>query len=1098
MRFGRLLIRSLWHYRRTHAALVCTAIVCTAILTGALLVGDSLRAGLRHLADLRLGRIEYSLLAGEYPFKADLAERIGRRTGFDTAAVLISDAALETPDGTLRIHRVRVLGVGPEFFEFSHEPDRFAADQLSGPGQIAVSEALGQRLETLPVELILRLDDPSALSRDLIFTADEQTRLTLRITAAHVVPDAALGRFSLQADQQAPLNLFVPRAWLAEQLDLVGRANLLLVASGPNCPSSTAQLNRALAGVAVPEDVGLEWTELAERQMIELQSKRLFISDTIGQAALDSGDDPRGVFTYFVNRLSHGDRATPYSMVTGIGGAQDIGLFETLDKDAIIINEWLADDLDAEAGQRLEIAYFAIGPTNRLIEESHTFDIHQVVPMLGFAADKTLMPPFPGLADAETCLDWEPAIPIDLDRIRDKDEDYWDRHRGTPKAFVSLDTAQQLWANRFGNLTAVRWPMEGNSIESLREQLTEKLQPSELGLFFVDVAEHSRRAGAGSTEFGGLFAGLSMFLILACVIILALIFVFTLQQRSAQAGILLATGWPKRTISKLLLAEGALLALGGALVGMGLGIVYTLGMMAALRTVWQDAVAGAMLRFYAGPWSLLTGAAAGFVIAVAAMGIGLFGRLKRNPISLLSGQSTLSVRRLGSAGRVARWVLLGLCLAGVIAAFVLQDAVLSQEAFFFLIGAVILLISVLLATEAMHMAGRIRKAPSSPARLVLKNIIRRPGRSLAVMLTVACGVFIVLGVGLNRRSPSRYTQRDSGTGGFALWAETAMPLTQRPDEAFAERLARQADIAEKPAFVSMRQRRGDDASCLNLHRAQQPTVLGVEPEEFARREAFAFRSAERSGNSPWTLLTESIDENTIPAIGDYATVYWSLGLNLGDTLTMPDDRGQEFNLKIVAIMQDSVFQGRLLINERDFIDRFASEAGYSVFLVDADHDSADALARVLSRQLADSGAEVMTTESILQNFLRVENTYLAVFLALGGLGLVLGSVGAGLVLLFNVMDRRGELAMMQAMGFSKATIRKVLLAEHSGLFAAGLLAGGVAAAVAVLPSVLTAGTAAVITAVLLPVVIFLCGLLWVALASRAALKRNLLDNLRNE
>lgn len=373
-------------------------------------------------------------------------------------------------------------------------------------------------------------------------------------------------------------------------------------------------------------------------------------------------------------------------------------------------------------------------------------------------------------------------------------------------------------------------------------------------------------------------------------------------------------------------------------------------------------------------------------------------------------------------------------------------------------------------------------------------MIRRPGRSVAVFLTVACGVFIALGVGLNRKSPARYTERDSGTGGFTLWVETALPLSRRPDAAFA----RQAQLVDETAIVALRQRRGDDASCLNLNRAQTPTVLGVRPEEFATRGAFSFRAAEPSGDSPWTLLSETIDDTAIPAIGDYATVFWGLGLELGDTLAMTDERGQEFNLKIVGILKESVFQGRLIIHERDFIERFPSAGGYTVLLVDAEHQNAEALSAGLSRRLAEYGAEVVTTEAILREFLRVENTYLAIFLALGGLGLVLGSAGAGLALLFNVLDRRGELAMMQAMGFSKGLLGRLLMAEHLGLFAAGVLAGGVSAIVAVLPSVLDAGAGAAATGIILPLVILAGGAVWVALAGRAAMRRDLMDGLRNE
>ena len=611
MRQSKLLRCSLWHYRHTHLAAVLTAMLCTAILTGALMVGDSVRAGLRRISALRLGRIHYSALSGQYPFQDSLADRIQHHTGLDTTAVLMTDGMIERPDGTLRINRIHILGVDDSFFNLGIDSKAFTADSLHGPNHLAVNESLWQRLGRYPNDLILRLDDPSALSKDLIFTSDKEAQITLRIHVETVVPDTALGRFGLHADQQAPMNLFVPRSWLSEQLKLEHKANLLLTVASPTFPSSVEQLNQAMQCVVEPEDLGLQWIERPEQKMIELQSQRLFIPDAAGKSALACGHEPIGIFTYFVNSLSYKDRTTPYSMVAAIGAEGDSGLFGTLANDEIVISEWLANDLLAETGDTLKMDYYGISETNTLIEKSCTFRIRQVVPMIGFAADATLMPPFPGLSDVENCRNWDPSIPVDLNRIRDKDEAYWEQYRGTPKAFLSLNAGQTLWKNRFGNLTAVRWPSAENSVQILRRQLTERLEPASFGLFFDDIAAHGRQARSGSSDFGGLFAGLSMFLILACGIILALIFVFTLEQRSAQAGILLTTGWPKQAIYRLFLTEGAVLALIGAVSGSGVGVLYTLLMMQALRTIWQDAVAGAALHFYANPMTLAIGIGAG-------------------------------------------------------------------------------------------------------------------------------------------------------------------------------------------------------------------------------------------------------------------------------------------------------------------------------------------------------------------------------------------------------------------------------------------------------------------------------------------------------
>ena len=59
---------------------------------------------------------------------------------------------------------------------------------------------------------------------------------------------------------------------------------------------------------------------------------------------------------------------------------------------------------------------------------------------------------------------------------------------------------------------------------------------------------------------------------------------------------------------------------------------------------------------------------------------------------------------------------------------------------------------------------------------------------------------------------------------------------------------------------------------------------------------------------------------------------------------------------------------------------------------------------------------------------------LGTFQVLGGLGLLLGSVGLGVVVLRNVLERRGELAVLLAVGFRKRTLQRLLLIENGSVF----------------------------------------------------------------
>ena len=204
-------------------------------------------------------------------------------------------------------------------------------------------------------------------------------------------------------------------------------------------------------------------------------------------------------------------------------------------------------------------------------------------------------------------------------------------------------------------------------------------------------------------------------------------------------------------------------------------------------------------------------------------------------------------------------------------------------------------------------------------------------------------------------------------------------------------------------------------------------------------------------------------------------------------------------IRIVGVVANSILQGSLLVSEQQFVERFPYTGGYRAFLIDAPKGRAGQVAEVLSRALQERGLEVVPAWRRLQDFLEVENTYLAIFQALGGLGLVLGSAGLGIVVLRNVLERRGELALLQAVGFRRPALRWLVVSEHWLLVFLGLATGLVAAALALWPSLRSPGTEAPLGGLAwLLAALALGGLLWSWLAAWAALKGPLLNALRNE
>ena len=1107
MTFFRWVIRSLVHYRRMHLAVALAAATATATLTGALLVGDSVRATLRYVMDARLGSVRWDVSAQERFFSEGLGRRLNKAVA-ETAPVLQIRGMVTRGDGSIRVNQVRILGVDDLFFKLSlagKTPAGF------GDGNALVNSALAARLkigEDQATEVVIRIDNPAALSRDLVLTPVTDNTIAARLPVLGVADDRHFGRFSLEANQQEPLNLFVPLSWLQVQLKRTGQANLLLIKDPPEELPADA-LTQALTREWRLADAEAALQPLKGQGYLELRSSRVFLDHSMSSAALKAHSEALPLLTYFVNELRIGDAATPYSTVTAVDskGAFADTLPPDMQDDQIVINQWLAEDLHAGVGDELTLTYYVPSKGQSLEEAQRNFRICRVVSLTGAAADSSLMPDFPGLTDAENCSDWNPGLPIDLSRIREKDEAYWDNYRGTPKAFVTLAAGQSMWANVYGDVTAVRFPVDSAGQETLGKNLRQLVDPASLGLFATPVREIGTRAMGGGTDLGQLFLGLSMFLIAAGILLTWLLFVFSVEGRCVQTGMLLAIGFPPHRIRRLYLMEGCLVALLGVLGGTFLGLAYTRLLIFGLSTAWQGAVAGTAIRYSASLQSLCICLIAGFLIALLAMIWTLHRQIKGTAHSLLSGiETSASLMPYTIKRRFGGWALSIVTLIGAFLLIMGSQSLGSRAmaGVFFGAGA-LLLVSVMtwIGMALARLGTRRHGSLSSLFSLALRNSSRRWGRSMAVIAMLACGVFMVVAVSANRKDPGAGAERRaSGTGGFALYAESSIPIVQDLNsDAGRSNWGLEGDLLNETRFVSLRVRDGDDASCLNLNRAQGPRILGVRVDELAERGAFAFQQVKQTDylKRPWDLLIQDPGDGVIPAIGDYPTIFWGLGKRLGDDLVYRNRKGEEIRLRIVGMITSSILQGNLIISEEAMEQYFPEVEGYRAWIIDTPYHTQAQVSEHLTRRLADTGLSVETAADRLALFGRMENTYLSIFLVLGGLGLVLGCAGLGLIVLRNILERQGELAMLRAVGFSRRTLLKMVCFEHISLLVAGLVAGLICALIAVAPTLRVAsghmpfGLLAILT-----LMIVASGVLWVVISTGFALRGTILTPLRNE
>jgi len=1067
-----LVCSNLRFHARSHVGTLFGATVAVAILTGALALGDCIRGSLHALALARIGRANHALASHDRFFRSALAG------DFQPAAALLQlPGTASTPEDTARANHVQILGVDSNFWKLAQDP---VAQQIP-PDSVALNLALARQLRVHPGDtVILRVQKPSLLSQEAPISPREDVSTAMRLTICAVVPDARFGRFSLQAGQASPFNALVPLAWLQDRVDQPGRANLLL----------TAQPKPDLGRHWTLADAGLDWRNVPGGS--ELRSDRIFMDPEVVAAA---GSNCEFILTYFVNELRDGPRSTPYSMVTAASAPL---VPPDMPDNQIIINSWLADDLQAKPGDEMQLAYFVLDASNRLVEKRDSFRVRSIVPMQGPTGDRTLMPDFPGIARAEKTENWDAGFAIKMQKIRPRDEEYWRQYRGTPKAFVTLAAGRRMWANRFGDLTALRFPATV-SRESVEQQILSRLDPATIGLAFSPVRDQALAASSQSEDFGGLFLGFSFFLVVAALILLALLFQFGLEQRSTEIGILLAVGWRPGQVRRLLLLEGALVAIAGGILGVAGGVLYAKAILFGLLNLWSAAVAESPLQFHVTAQTLAIGGVSGVVISMAVVWLAVRSQARRPARELLEQGAELERQSPSIKGR--RWPQ-WLALAGALAALAIVASSLARHdtsdvESFFSAGSLLLISGVAaVAVWLRILAVRALSHPLSLVALGVRGCARQPKRSLAIVGLLAAGAFLIAAVQANKLDATRdAASRSSGTGGFALIGESALPIVQDLNTPSARQFfALDSNLFKNVAFVPFRVHEGDDASCLNLNRAQSPRLLAVNPQALDDRHAFTFAPA---STHPWLLLGH--DDDPVPAIGDEATVTWALHKKIGDIVNYTDQHGRPFKVRIAATLANSVLQGSLIISESAFLKHFPGAAGSEMFLIDSPPDQSAAVSAALTRALRDRGLELTPAAERLNAFNAVQNTYLDTFQVLGGLGLLLGSAGLGVVVFRNVLERRGELAVLAAAGFPPRLLRRLVICEHAVLQSLGLAVGISSALVALLPVLLSTSCrmpAATLAATL--ALVFLSGLFWTWLSARLSLRGSLLSALRNE
>ena len=1042
---------SLRFYAATNAMVVLGVAVAVAVLAGALLVGSSVRDSLRELALSRLGATDIVVTSPTF-FRAALAGELTSPALRSAAPMIVFEGAVVHDASKRTAGRVSVYGIDERFGRFHgvEHLDVSGRDALLSP---ALAEELGARAgDTVTVRVAKPSDIPLASLQGRRDTTGERIRLSV----ARVLDQSTLGEFSLAPSQGPVMAIYLPIARLQRDLALGDRVNVMLIDVNEPVPDAATVVRDVMALVVSLDDLGLRARETPGGDT-SIESRAGFLTSElqaeVERIAARDGRTVTPVLAYVANTIRIGNKEIPYSTVTALNSQPQAVVAATAGPHPpISLNEWAADDLEAKFGDEVTLEYYVWNDDDGLETRTATFAFRGVVPMKGAGGDRTLTPDYPGISDATDMTSWDPPFPVELKRVRPKDEEYWDAWRAAPKAIVPLAEGQRIWGSRFGQVSSLR--LSGREPVSAKD-----IDPVAAGLSARSVRDAAAAAAEGTTDFGEYFLYFSFFLVVSALLLAYLFFAVGLEQRTREVGLLAAVGFSPAAIRSAFVREGFVLAAIGAVIGAAAAVGYGALIMYGLRTWWVGAVGTTRLELHVAPASLAAGVIGAFAAGLLALWLGVRAMSRRSARSLLKGSSeSVRVRARGTT----KWIAMTLVVIGIALIAGSSTGAIDQTAGFFGAGGAWLVAGLCAASVLLRrprVSSALPQGFTGIARLGFHHTAARPARSVLSLALIAFACFVLVSVGAFRKDSTGLSlEKTSGTGGYPLMAESVAPLMFDPNTAEGRDglgIELNDPVLRETRITRFRLRPGDETSCLTLYKPANPRIIAPEPR-FYEEPRFSFAgsmaaTADEQAN-PWRLLSRKFDDGAVPAIADQTTLMYVLHLGIGDDFIHDPGGASPTRLRIVGALADSVLQSELIIGEADFVRLFPRDEGYRVWMIETGSDPEAEVTTYLEDRLSDFGLDVIDTRERWASYHEVENTYLATFQALGSLGLLLGTVGLGAVLARNVLERKREIGLLKAVGFSHGDVRGMVLSESLALVGGGILLGAVSAIVAVLPA----------------------------------------------
>jgi ABC-type antimicrobial peptide transport system permease subunit len=167
-------------------------------------------------------------------------------------------------------------------------------------------------------------------------------------------------------------------------------------------------------------------------------------------------------------------------------------------------------------------------------------------------------------------------------------------------------------------------------------------------------------------------------------------------------------------------------------------------------------------------------------------------------------------------------------------------------------------------------------------------------------------------------------------------------------------------------------------------------------------------------------------------------------------------------------------------------------------LADGKPELTELIKNTLNERLENYGLNIEKTNDRLASFYSVSNTYLSVFAVFGALGMIIGIIGLGFILLRNFNQRKKEFALMLAVGFQAAKIRRMIISEQLLILFAGASSGVLSAVVATSDSIISYAQIPWVFMSLMILALMITGLVVLTISVRSVTSNSLTGSLKKD